>query len=101
MKKKIFGALVVAMLSLLLPVCVSAQQLASLNALAKGKGTMIANGMDKFKLTAVLVILKENGDAQITLYSDIQFFAQGRWSSSKDPNVRGKLILREDGQVDR
>ena len=73
---------------------------------------MVANGVDKYKLTGVLVLLKENGDAQITLYSDIQIQAQGRWSATKDPKVinlkmrggvegdasrvKGKLVLRED-----
>lgn len=115
MSKKIYGTFALAiLLFLMLPVCMAAQKLTSLNALAKGKGTMVANGVDKYELTGVLVILKENGDAQITLYSDIQFFAQGRWSKSKDPkvinlkmsgqvvddnsSVKGKLILREDGK---
>ncbi|MEK6336304.1 MAG: hypothetical protein AABM67_15360 [Acidobacteriota bacterium] len=95
-------------------VCADAQQLASLTALTKGKGTMVANGQDKYKLTGVLVILKENGDAQITLYADIQISAQGRWSKTKDPKVinfkisgglegddsrvKGKFILSEDGK---
>ena len=38
---------------------------------------MVANGVDKYQLTAVLVVLKENGDAQLTLYSVIQVSAQG------------------------
>jgi hypothetical protein len=115
MSKRIFSILILAtMLWSILTVCTSAQQLASLNALAKGKGAMVTNGVDNYKLTGVLVILKENGEAQITLYSDIQLFAQGRWSVSKDPkvinlkmsggiaggnaNTKGKLILREDGK---
>jgi hypothetical protein len=113
MSKKIYGTFAPAiLLSLILPVWMSAQQLASLNALAKGKGTMVANGVDKYKLTGVLVLLKENGDAQITLYTDIQIQSQGRWFATKDPkvinlkmsggvegdnsNVKGKLVLRED-----
>lgn len=115
MSKRIYGAFALAiLLSLIMPVCVSAQELASLNALAKGMGPMVANGVDKYNLTAVLVLVKENGDAQITLYSDIQIQAQGRWSATKDPKVinlkmsggvegdnskvKGKLILREDGK---
>lgn len=115
MSQRIYGAFALAVLLFLtLPVCVSAQKPATLNALAKGKGTMVANGVDRYQLTGVLVILKENGDAQVTLYSDIQFFAQGRWSRSKDPkvinlklsgqvvddksSVRGKLTMREDGK---
>lgn len=115
MSKRIAGILILAtMLWSLLAVCASAQQLGSLNALAKGKGTLVANGVDKYKLTGVLVLLKENGDVQITLYSDIQIFTQGRWSKTKDPkvitlkmaggvegdnsHVKGKLILGEDGK---
>jgi hypothetical protein len=115
MSKRIFSALALAtMLFLSLPVCVSAQHIASLNTLVKGKGTMTANGIDTYKLTGVLVILKQNGDAQITLYSDIQIQAMGQWSISKDPkvinlklgggterdgsNVKGKLTMSEDGK---
>lgn len=115
MKKRILGTLIVAtVLWSIFGVFASAQQLASLNSLVKGKGTMVTNGVDKFKLTGVLVILKENGEAQITLYSDIQLFAQGKWSASKDPkvinlkmsggiagdtaNTKGKLTLGEDGK---
>lgn len=115
MSKRIAGILIAAiMLWSILAVCASGQQIASLNALAKGNGTMVANGVDKYKLTGVFVLLKENGDAQLTLYSDLQISAQGRWSKTKDPKVinlklsgdvdgnnskvKGKLILREDGK---
>jgi hypothetical protein len=115
MNKRIAGILILAtMLWSISAVCASAQQLASLNALTKGKGTMIANGQDKYKLTGVLVLLKENGEAQLTLYSVIQLSAQGRWSKTKDPKVinfkisggvegddsriKGKLILSDDGK---
>ena len=75
---------------------------------------MVTNGSDKYKITQVLVLLKANGDAQITLYSDIQISGQGKWSTTKDPkvinlkitggivdenpNVTGKLVLGEDGK---
>jgi hypothetical protein len=114
MSKRILISLIGAtVLCSILGICASAQQLASLNSLAQG--TLIANGVDKYKLTGVLVILKENGEARITLYSDVQLFAQGQWSATEDPkvinlkisggvaednpNTRGKLILREDGKT--
>jgi hypothetical protein len=114
MSKRIAGIiLLVAMQWSIGAVCASAQRPDVLNQLAKGKGTIVANGVDKYQLTAVLVILKENGDAQLTLYSDIQVSAQGKWSKTKDPKVisfkitggvggddsriKGKLTLREGG----
>lgn len=115
MIKRIAGIFVLAtMLWSVLAVCAGAQQVASLSALANGKGTMVANGQDKYKLTGVLVVLKDNGDLQITLYSLIQITGQGKWSTTKDPkiinfkmsggfegddsNIKGKLTLSEDGK---
>ena len=96
-----------------LPVSVSAQQVDHLRALAHGKGTLVL-GNDKYKLSGVLVILKENGEAEFTLFTDLQIHAQGEWSAAADPSQgidlkitgglfkdakgTGKLLLRPDGK---
>lgn len=98
---------------MVLPVSVSAQQVDHLRALAHGKGTLVLNH-DKYQLTGVLVILKENGEAEFTLFTDLQIHAQGQWSAGADPSQgidlkitgglfkdakgTGKLLLRADGK---
>jgi hypothetical protein len=66
-----------------LPVSVSAQQVDHLRALAHGKGTLVL-GNDRYKLSGVLVVLKENGQAEFTLFTDLQIHAQGEWSAAAD-----------------
>ena len=75
---------------------------------------MIA-GTNKYKITGVLVVLKEDGEARITLYTELQLYVMGRWSAGKDlsdgitlkitegavsDNLDGdgKLFLRADGK---
>jgi carbon monoxide dehydrogenase subunit G len=60
--------------------------------------------------------LRENGDAEIVIVTDMQLMAQGRWTKSADPSQgialkitggtvagnakgSGKLFLREDGKT--
>ncbi|HET6863086.1 MAG TPA: hypothetical protein VFH91_08555 [Pyrinomonadaceae bacterium] len=92
----------------------NAQKIESLNATAKGKGT-ISTGVDKLTIYSVMVVLKENGDAEFTFYCDLQLSAKGRWtaneSSDQGINIEitggvvsgnatgtGKLLLRPDGK---
>jgi hypothetical protein len=105
--------LLATVLWIALPVSVTAQQVDHLRALAHGKGTLVL-GNDKYKLTGVLVILKENGEAEFTLFTDLQIYAQGQWSVGADPSQgidlkitggvfkdakgTGKLRLRADGK---
>lgn len=60
------------------------------------------------------VVLRENGEAEFTLFTDIQLYGQGRWSAGKDLSQgidlkitggvvkdakgTGKLFLRADGK---
>jgi len=106
------------MLAFLLPGIASSQELKSLETTAKGQGT-IESRVDKHKINAVLVILRENGDANIILYADLQLSATGRWSLGKSLSEginleitggivsgnaagAGKLFLRNDGKsIDR
>ena len=110
----IFGLAIVLWLAQ--PASTVAQRVVSLQSLAHGTGTLVTNG-DEYKITGVLVILRENGEAEFTLYSDMQLYGQGRWSAGKDlsqgidlkitggvvKNAKdakgtGKLFLRADGK---
>ena len=101
---------------LALPATTVAQQKVSLQSLAHGTGTLIAD-RDEYKITGVLVILRENGEAEFTLFTDMQLYGQGRWSAGKDLSQgidlkitggvfknekdakgTGKLFLRADGK---
>ena len=102
-------------MALLLSVVAVAQKITSLNASAKGKGTISISDIDKHEITSVLVILKEGGEADLTFYADLQLAAQGIWSIDKSLeegiNLKitggvvsgnaigtGKLFLRKDGK---
>ena len=70
---------------------------------------------EEYKITGVLVILRANGEAEFTVYTDMQLYGQGRWSAGKDLSQgidlkitggvvkgdtegTGKLFLRADGK---
>src|ERR1700704_4714889 len=103
-------------LCLALPASTGAQLIVSLQSLAHGTGTLITDG-DKYKVTGVLVILRENGEAEFALFTDMQLYGQGQWSvgkdlsqgidlkitggvfkNEKDAKGTGKLFLRADGK---
>jgi len=117
---KLLNTLAMAVLVwLVLPAVVAAQRITSLTSTAKGQGTITFSDGDKQKISAVLVILKENGEAEITLYADIQLYGQGTWKAGEDLSKgidlkitggivsgnaagTGKLFLRDDGKsIDR
>lgn len=92
----------------------NAQKIQSLNATAKGKGT-ITTSLDKLPIYSVMVVLKENGDADFTFYCDLQLSAKGRWTANEsldkgidieitggivsgNASGTGKLLLRPDGK---
>jgi hypothetical protein len=101
------------------------QTVTSLTANAKGQGTVTIadpeapNGARTHNVNSVVVTLRENGDAEIVLVSDMQLFARGRWSASADASRgislkitggivtgsakgSGKLFLRSDNKsIDR
>ena len=107
----IFGLAIVLWLAL--PAATVAQRIVSLQSLAHGKGTLVMNG-DEYKITGVLVVLKENGEAEFTLFTDMQLYGQGQWSAGKDLSQgidlkitggvvkdakgTGKLFLLADGK---
>jgi hypothetical protein len=98
---------------------VAGQKLKSLTTSAKGKGTIKIANLDEHQLSSVMVILKENGDADFTFYADLQISATGTWSMgeslsdgvdikitggvvSGNATGSGKLFLRQDGKsIDR
>ena len=100
-------------------VALGAQKLKSLTTSAKGKGTIKIANLDEHKVTSVMVILKENGDADFTFYADLQLTASGTWSIgeslsdgidikitggvvSGNATGSGKLFLRGDSKsIDR
>ena len=116
MKTRLTTTLALAtLLGLLLSVETAAQKVTSLNTTAKGQGT-ITSKIDKHDITAVLVILKENGEANLTFYTDLQLSAQGTWSEGRYQTINlkitggivsgnatgnGKLYLRPDKSINK
>lgn len=115
-----------AFVSVALLACVSppahaqTPKLSSLTASAKGQGTITVadQGVEERKrpLYSVVVTLRENGDAEIVVVTDMQLFARGRWTKPDDlsqgialkitggtvaNNAKGsgKLFLRPDGKT--
>ncbi len=60
------------------------QQITSFSGTAKGQGTLTM-GQDSTKIKSVYINLKENGDADITLFTDLQLLATGKWTASNNP----------------
>jgi hypothetical protein len=84
---------------------------------ANGKGT-IKVGRESFALSSVIIKLAPDGQADITLVSEITFFLKGKWSKDNTaPNIinleitgsmtaggaqgTGKLTIRADKSLDR
>lgn len=103
-----------------LPATAATQKLTSLTATAKGQGTITVTnpGVEERKrpLHSVVVTLRENGEAEIVVITDMQLMAQGRWTKPSDlsqginlkitggtvaNNAKGtgKLFLKPDGKT--
>ncbi len=104
----IFLALLVA------PNLAAPQGPTSLLASARGQGTLTV-GKEQFKVSGVVVKLKEDGTGEITVVTDLQLFLTCTWSINADLNKgidlkitggtnagsvegSGKLLLRSDGK---
>ena len=113
LKARRLTALATVMLVVITPALTVAQKISSLTTAAKGTGRLNIASVDTHKLTRLLVILRENGVAEITLYSDGQICGQGEWSEDAEMSngidlkitsgiIRGhasgtgKLFLRDD-----
>lgn len=87
----------------------------SLLATARGKGTLTV-GKEGFKVSNVVVKLKEDGTGELVLITDLQLFVQCTWSAPADLSKgidlkitggtnagsaegSGKLVLRPDGKT--
>jgi hypothetical protein len=74
--------LVILMFALfILPAPAQSQQTEPITAFAKGHGSIVSTDEER-KISAALVVLRENGQAVITLFSDLQLQVQGTWSVS-------------------
>lgn len=96
-----------------IPYLAAPQGLTTLLATAHGQGTLKV-GQEVFKVSSVVVKLKEDGTGEITLITDLQLFVNCTWSAStdlsEDINLKitggatsaqgsGKLLLRSDGKA--
>jgi hypothetical protein len=64
-----------------LPTSAQGQNVDSLTAVANGHG-VITNAVEERKFTGAVAVLRQDGTVVITLISDLQLQAQGRWSAS-------------------
>lgn len=121
MKAKLLtGFILLVALLAWLPATAAIQKLTSLTATAKGQGTITVTnpGVEERKrpLHSVVVTLRENGEAEIVVITDMQLMAQGRWTKPSDlsqginlkitggtvaNNAKGtgKLFLKPDGKT--
>jgi len=97
-----------------LPVSAQVQQSEGLTVYGKGHGSIVST-FEERKIAAALVVLRPNGTALITLFSDLQLHAEAQWSASESSSQEidlkitggelsgnvsgsGKLILTDDGK---
>lgn len=115
MKAKLATTLAVALFMFMEPVASACpQRISSFTELAKGAGTLTV-GDEIYKITGIWVNLTQDGEAEITLYTDLQLFVKGQWSASNDRTNEialkitggvvdsnatgtGTLFLRSDGK---
>lgn len=100
-----------------MPTTAAPQRFTTLLATAHGQGTLKV-GREVFKLSNVVVKLKEDGTGEITLITDLQLFVTCTWSAASNLSEgidlkltagatssaqgTGKLLLRPDGKaIDR
>jgi hypothetical protein len=112
-RKIVAGFLCGFLVLLALPTIAAPQKPKSLMATAKGKGT-IKLGKEEYPLHSVVLKLKEDGNLELILVSEITLFFEGTWSADDDlskgidlklnPTAAGatqgagKLFLRDDGK---
>jgi hypothetical protein len=113
-KRHIVSVTLTTLLLLVTPAFALLQEQKSVVASANGEGTLRI-GKEKFKVNAVVVKLLEDGNAEITLVTDITVFVSGTWRRGSaadkviDVNITGtatkggvegsgKIFLAEDGK---
>src|SRR5258705_7473486 len=115
--RRLIGAMTAALTLFMLlatPNLAAKQRLTSLLANARGQGTLTV-GKEVFKVSHVVVKLKEDGTGEITLVTDLQLFVTCTWSATDNLSTgidlkitggtnpgsvqgSGKLSLRPDGK---
>lgn len=114
-RKLVAVAAALTLLALLtIPNLAAPPELTSLQATARGQGTLTV-GKEVFKVNTVVVNLKEDGTGEITLVTDLTLFVSCTWSAGADLSQgvylkitggttasgatgSGKLLLRPDGK---
>jgi hypothetical protein len=114
-RKLLAATAALSVLALLgMPQRATAQGLTSLEASAKGQGT-VTIGKETLKVYTVVVNLHEDGTGEITIVSDLQLFINCTWSAPADLSKgidlkitggttasgatgSGKLMLKSDGK---
>ena len=106
-------ALLMLFAGLFVPVSVQSQELESVIMRAKGSG-VITSAVEKRKIAAALVVLRQDGSVMITVSADLQLQAVGTWNASAsspeeivlkitggalkgEMSGSGKLLLTSDG----
>jgi hypothetical protein len=85
MKIRLLGALaIVLMMWAQTSTSAAPQRITSFSGTAKGQGTLTV-GQERTKIKSVYINLKENGEIDITLFTDLQLLATGQWSATDDP----------------
>jgi hypothetical protein len=79
---------------LFVPMSVQSQELESVIMRAKGSG-VITSAVEKRKITAALVVLRQDGSLMITVSADLQLQAEGTWKTNASSSE--KLILKITG----
>ena len=74
------------------------QRITSFSGTAQGQGTLTV-GHEKSKIKSVYINLKENGEADITIFTDLQLLAKGQWSAPADAS-KGIPLKITGGIVD-
>ena len=79
---------------LFVPVSVQSQELESVIVRAKGSG-VITSAAEKRKITAALVVLRQDGTVMITVSAELQLQAEGTWKASA--SLSEELLLKITG----
>lgn len=79
-----------------LPVSTQSQESESLILTAKGQG-LITSAVEKRKITAALVVVRQDGTVMITVSADLQLRAEGTWNASASSPE--EILLKITGGV--
>ena len=75
-----------------------AQQPEAVTVYGKGHGSIVST-FEERKIAAALVVLRPNGTALITLFSDLQLHAEAQWAASESSSQ--EMDLKITGEIGR